>query len=164
MIGITRFGVAFFDQNILLGLGAAAALGADVVEPAGTPEETAALLTEATNGGAHISLDALGSPGTAATSVLSLRRRGRHVQVGLLLADDVWTSLPMAWVIAWELELYGCHGMSARDYPALLTAVADGSLDPSRLVNHTVALDDAPAALLALGTPNHDPGIVVVTP
>ncbi|MCL2090351.1 MAG: alcohol dehydrogenase catalytic domain-containing protein [Micrococcales bacterium] len=143
---------------------AAAVLGADAVEPAGTPEETAALLTKATNGGAHISLDTLGSPSTAATSVLSLRRRGRHVQVGLLLADDAWTALPMAWVIAWELELYGCHGMSARDYPALLTAVAAGSLDPSRLVHRTTTLDDAPAALLALGTPGHEPGIVVVTP
>ncbi len=143
---------------------AAAALGADVVEPTGAPQETAALLAEATNGGAHISLDALGSPGTAATSVLSLRRRGRHVQVGLLLADDAWSCLPMARVIDWELELYGSHGMSARDYPALLTAVGEGNLDPSRLVDHTVTLDDAPAALLALGTPNHDPGIVVVTP
>lgn len=142
----------------------AAALGADVVEPAETPEQTAALLTEATNGGAHVSLDALGSPGTAATSVMSLRRRGRHVQVGLLLADDVWTSLPMAHVIAWELEVYGCHGMSAREYPVMLTAVADGSLDPSRLVNHTVTLDEAPAALAALGAAGHDPGIVVVTP
>lgn len=143
---------------------AAAALGADTVEPAETPEKTAALVTEATNGGAHISLDALGSPGTAATSILSLRRRGRHVQVGLLLADDAWTSLPMAWVIAWELELYGCHGMSARDYPAMLTAVADGRLDPSRLVSRTVTLDEAPTALLALGEPDHGPGITVVTP
>ncbi|MEJ2288492.1 MAG: alcohol dehydrogenase catalytic domain-containing protein [Deinococcales bacterium] len=40
---------------------------------------------ELTDGGAHVSIDAVGSPLTAAQAVRSLRRRGRHVQVGLLL-------------------------------------------------------------------------------
>ncbi|MCL2467963.1 MAG: alcohol dehydrogenase catalytic domain-containing protein [Micrococcales bacterium] len=142
----------------------AAALGADVLEPAGSPEDTAAAATVATSGGAHVSLDALGSPQTAATSVLSLRRRGRHVQAGLLLAENSWTSLPMARVISWELELYGTHGMSTRDYPALLAAVSQGKFDPSRLVTRTVPLDGAPDALVAVGTDLHDPGITVVIP
>ncbi|MCL2423292.1 MAG: alcohol dehydrogenase catalytic domain-containing protein [Micrococcales bacterium] len=143
---------------------AAAALGADVVEPGDSPEETVLAVTAATNGGAHVSLDALGSPQTAATSLLSLRRRGRHVQMGLLLAEDAWTPLPMARVIAWELELYGTHGVSARDYPALFTAVTSGKLDPSRLITRTVTLDQAPDALVAVGTDPHDPGITVVVP
>lgn len=46
--------------------------------------DTAAAVREVTGGGAHLSLDALGSPATCAASVGSLRRRGRHVQVGLL--------------------------------------------------------------------------------
>jgi len=130
---------------------AAAALGADTVEPAGSVQQTAELLTAATNGGAHVSLDARGSATSASTSLLSLRRRGRHVQMGLLLGEDAWPRLPMARVIAWELELYGSHGMSNRDYPALLTAVADGTLDLSLLGTHTITLDQVPAALVDSG-------------
>ena len=41
-----------------------------------------------TGGGAAVSLDALGSHPTAAASVRSLAKRGRHVQVGLLPPDS----------------------------------------------------------------------------
>jgi len=37
-----------------------------------------------TSGGSHVAVDAVGSEETCADSILSLRRRGRHVQVGLL--------------------------------------------------------------------------------
>ena len=46
--------------------------------------DLAAAIGEVTGGGAHVSIDALGSPAAAADSVRCLRRRGRHVQVGLL--------------------------------------------------------------------------------
>jgi D-arabinose 1-dehydrogenase-like Zn-dependent alcohol dehydrogenase len=78
--------------------------------------------------GAHVSVDARGSPATAACSVRCLRRRGRHVQVGLLL--DGPTPIPMDLVVARELEIYGSHGMAARDYPPVMTMVADGTLRP----------------------------------
>src|SRR5690606_37783410 len=67
---------------------AARELGAVVVlDPAGrTSEALAAAVVAATDGGAHVSIDARGHPDTATASVLGLRRRGRHVQVGLLLA------------------------------------------------------------------------------
>lgn len=48
--------------------------------------DAAEAVREHTRGGAHLSLDALGSAATAAASVSGLRRRGRHVQVGLLPA------------------------------------------------------------------------------
>ena len=102
-----------------------------------------------TDGGAHASLDALGSPATAAASVRSLRRRGRHVQVGLLL-DAAGTALPMDLVVAHELELYGSHGMAAADYPAMLGLVTSGAVRLHDLVGAVIGLDDAPAALMAL--------------
>ena len=37
-------------------------------------------------------------------------------------------------VIARELEIYGSHGMAARDYPAMLRMVADGTLRPGLLL------------------------------
>ena len=92
-----------------------------------------------TGGGAHVSIDALGSPALAADSVRCLRRRGRHVQVGLLPGGPV--PLPMDLVIARELEIYGSHGMAARDYPAMLAMVADGTLRPGLLVGDVIGLE-----------------------
>jgi alcohol dehydrogenase len=95
--------------------------------------------------------------------VLALRRRGRHVQVGLLLRDDAWTALPMDRVVAWELSVHGSHGMAAHEYPAMLAAIADGRLAPSSLVGRTVGLDDAADALASLARPGAG-GMTVVVP
>ena len=116
-----------------------------------------------TQGGAHVGLDAIGRPDVAAASVASLRPRGRHVQVGLLVGDDARTALPMDLVVARELAVLGSHGMPAVDYPAMLDLVASGTLDPERLVARRIGLDEAGAALAAMDgrTP---PGITVVEP
>jgi alcohol dehydrogenase len=70
-------------------------LGAEAVVQAGRHDDVAEVVRALTGGGAHVSLDALGSPATAAASVESLRRRGRHVQVGLLLGPAATPPLPM---------------------------------------------------------------------
>ncbi|MCX4960857.1 zinc-dependent alcohol dehydrogenase family protein [Streptomyces virginiae] len=114
--------------------------------------DTAQAVREATGGGAHLSLDALGSPTTAAASVAGLRRRGRHVQVGLLPAAAGSAALPMDRVIGWELEILGSHGMAAHAYPPMMELVRGGALRPDLLVTSTIPLDAAPAALAAMGT------------
>ncbi len=124
----------------------ASQLGADATVRSADP---VAAVREATGGGAHASVDALGSPATAAASVRSLRRRGRHVQVGLLL-DPAGTALPMDLVVAHELELYGSHGLAAADYPPMLALVASGAVRLSDLVGAVIGLDEAPAALMAM--------------
>src|SRR5690606_19047380 len=58
-------------------------------------------------GGVHVGVDALGRPELVDLSVRSLRRRGRHVQIGLLLGEHAATAVPFDRVVAWELELYG---------------------------------------------------------
>lgn len=137
--------------------GAAECVDASVVtDPAGA-------VRELTGGGAHVSLDALGSPGTCAASVNSLRRRGRHVQVGLLPTPTGLTPVPMARVIALELELLGSHGMAAHAYPPLRELVRAGVLRPDLLVTSTIGLDAAPSALAAMGSaPGR--GVTVVEP
>jgi len=121
--------------------------GAEVAVAAGTADLPAAI-GAVTGGGAHVSIDALGSPALAADSVRCLRRRGRHVQVGLLPGGPV--PLPMDLVIARELEIYGSHGMAARDYPAMLAMVADGALRPGLLVGEVIGLEDVGRALAAM--------------
>jgi alcohol dehydrogenase len=125
-------------------------LGAAQVVHAGRHDVPAAI-ADLTGGGAHVSMDALGSAATCRSSVLSLRRRGRHVQVGLLLAAERSVAVPMDQVISRELALLGVHGMAVRHYDDLLRAVAAGTLAPGRLVGRTIALDEAGAELAAMG-------------
>ena len=101
-------------------------------------------------GGAEVAVDALGSEATAGASVLSLARGGRHLQLGLLLTPSGLTAMPMARVIAWELDLLGSHGMAARDYPEMLALVASGALNPSLLVKREVGIEEGAIALADL--------------
>ncbi|HEY5397220.1 MAG TPA: alcohol dehydrogenase, partial [Trebonia sp.] len=101
---------------------------------------------------------------TLASSVRSLRRRGRHVQVGLLLGAEATPPVPMDLVIAGELEIYGSHGMAARDYPPMLGQVADGTLRPGLLVGDVIGLERAGAALAAMSGPPSGSGMTVVVP
>ena len=125
-------------------------LGAEI-ELDATEGKLADVIGEITGGGAHVSLDALGSAGVAAASVRCLRRRGRHVQVGLLLDGPV--PLPMDVVIARELEIYGSHGMAARDYPAMMAMDADSTLRPGLLIGDVIGLEDTGRALAAMDAP-----------
>lgn len=137
-------------------------LGAQaVVDPARHPDVTQRI-RDLTDGGAHVSLDALGSPATAVASVRCLRRRGRHVQVGLLLGDASTPPLPMDQVVAHELEIYGSHGMAAHEYPALLALIEDGTLQPGRLIGEVIGLQDAGRALAALDDASRSAGMTVV--
>ncbi|MFG2787116.1 zinc-dependent alcohol dehydrogenase family protein [Streptomyces sp. NPDC048419] len=135
---------------------------AECVDGAATPD-TAAAIRELTGGGALLSLDALGSPVTCAASVNGLRRRGHHVQVGLLPSPSGTTPVPMARAIALELELLGSHGMAAHTYPPMLELVRAGVLRPDLLVTSAITLDATPAALAAMGTAP-GAGVTVIEP
>lgn len=130
-------------------LARAQALGAEVVVH-GEAVDVVEAIRDATDGGADLALDALGSAVTAANAIGGLRKNGRHVQVGLLVGRDHRPALPMELVIARELELVGSHGMAAHAYPRMLEIIAAGLLAPDQLVVRTVALDEAPGELEAL--------------
>ncbi|MCA9835603.1 MAG: zinc-dependent alcohol dehydrogenase family protein [Trueperaceae bacterium] len=108
-------------------------------------------IRDLTGGGVHVSVDALGSQLTCRNAIHSLRKRGRHVQIGLMLADDANASLPMYAVIAKELEIYGSHGMQAHRYPAMLDMIVRGRLEPKRLIGKTVSLEQAGTELMSMG-------------
>ncbi len=128
-------------------------LGAAGAVQVASVQDVPAAVLELTEGGAHVSVDAIGRPATAADSVRSLRRRGRHIQVGLLLGGDASTALPMDLVITRELSIHGSHGMAAHEYPAMLDAVADGRLRPGLLVGQVIEFAGATGALAALDRP-----------
>jgi alcohol dehydrogenase len=100
-----------------------------------------------TDRGAEVSIDALGSAETSSNSILCLRKRGRHVQVGLLAGDDHRPRLPMEQVIGKELEIVGSHGLQAHRYAQMLELISTGRLEPQRLIGKTVPLEEAPTEL-----------------
>jgi alcohol dehydrogenase len=128
---------------------------------AATTADVATAVRDLTDGGAQLSLDALGSTQTAANSLRSLRRRGRHVQVGLLAGSEFQPRLPLELVIGRELEIYGSHGLAAADYGPLLELVVTGKIPVRELVRRTISLDQAPAALAEMGQFG-GPGITVI--
>ena len=140
-------------------------LGADITINSST-SDALAQIRAATGDGADISIDALGSQTTSTQSILSLRRRGRHLQLGLLLTPDGLTPEPMARVIAYELDILGSHGMAAADYPQMLAMVASGALRPDLLVERTVDLNEAITALQAMRDPAGATvgGITIINP
>ena len=135
--------------------------GAEHAINAATTDDVAAAVRDLTDGGAQLSLDALGSAQTAANSLRSLRRRGRHVQVGLLAGSEFQPRLPMELVIGRELEIYGSHGLAAADYGPLLEFVVTGKIPVRDMVRQTISLDQAPAALAEMSQFG-GPGITVI--
>ena len=110
--------------------------------------DVAEAIIEITKGGAHVSLDALGHPVTMTNSILCLRPRGKHIQVGLMLGDHAAPSVPMPKIVGQEIELLGSHGMQAHRYGAMLDMVESGKLNPVRLVGNEISLEQAPDALM----------------
>jgi alcohol dehydrogenase len=141
----------------------AAKLGAEMTVDGRAAEDVVAAIRAATDGGAHLSLDALGSAETCSASIAGLRTRGRHVQVGLLPPILGRPAIPMELVVARELQVLGSHGLSAHAYPQLLALVASGRLCPDELITGNVGLNQAGAALAAMGDAPPT-GITVVNP
>ncbi|GGN10433.1 alcohol dehydrogenase [Terrabacter tumescens] len=154
-LSAVMIGVALGAQVVAVDVNPAAlerasALGAAVAVDGEAGEDVASAIREVTGGGAHVSIDAFGSPESAVASVRSLRRRGRHVQAGLLLGPRSTPPIPMDLVISQELEIYGSHGMPARDYPAMLRLIEDGTLRPADLVGQVIGLGEAGASLASM--------------
>ncbi|UCD76055.1 MAG: zinc-binding dehydrogenase, partial [Phycisphaerales bacterium] len=129
-------------------VGAAATIDARRVE-----DVSAAVIAE-TQGGAHVSIDALGSTETCLNSIRCLRKQGRHVQVGLMVGRDSESPVPMGQVMSRELEIRGSHGLAAHEFPRLLRMITAGQLDPRHLVRRLVSLEEGAACLMGMDQPN----------
>ena len=100
-----------------------------------------------TEGGAHVSIDALGSEATCFNSISNLRKRGKHIQVGLMTGSHSHVNMPMSRIIAHELEIIGSHGMQAFKYQEMLQMIENGKLQPEKLIGRTISLENAATEL-----------------
>lgn len=125
-------------------------LGADHLVDASLADPVPAV-RDLTSGGADVAIEAVGRSESAVNSLLSLRKHGRHVQVGLMFGEHGSPSIPMMPVIMGELEILGIRGMPATSYPKIFDLLATGKVDPSLLVTATVSLDEASGVLEGMG-------------
>ncbi|HEX5933493.1 MAG TPA: zinc-dependent alcohol dehydrogenase family protein [Pseudorhizobium sp.] len=157
-LGANAIGIDLSEEKLAL----ARACGAVATVNAQGVADVVEAVREITGGGAHVSIDALGHPSTCFNSIKNLRRRGRHVQVGLMLGEHAAPQIPMAQVIAHELEIYGSHGMQAWRYDAMLAMIAAGRMQPGKLITARINLEEAVPALMAMDRTTA-PGISVIT-
>ena len=114
-------------------------------------DDVGAAVREATDGGAHVSLDALGITATFHNSIRGLRKLGRHVQIGMPLERHAEPTIPLLELVySRQISVMGTRGIAANRFPALFQMIAAGHFDPAQLVTHTISLEDAGAALEAM--------------
>jgi len=125
-------------------LGAAATLNAR-----STPD-VAGAIRGLSNGGVHVSVDAIGNADVCFQSINSLRKRGRHIQVGLMVDQHSEPKVPMGNVLSNELEILGSHGMQAHRYGEMLGMISAGTLSPGKLIGRSISLEESIDALTSM--------------
>lgn len=147
----------------------ASGLGANVIAVSRSPEKLAlaeklgathtviagddapAQIQEITGGGAHVSIDALGSAATTLPAILSLRPRGRHLRLGVSNQHEQGKiEIPVDMLTFLELRMIGSFGMQAARFPEMLRMVEAGRLHPELLLSETVTLEEADSVLHAM--------------
>jgi alcohol dehydrogenase len=115
------------------------------------------------NLGAHVTVEAAGSGETCMAALYSTRSGGggRMVQVGLLGGGPPVPAM-MGLVTARELTILGSHGFDSGVLSELLRMASEGTLDPSRLVERRVTLEEG-AQVLESMRDSSPPGIVMIT-
>jgi len=142
-------------------LALAGEMGAVALVNASKSVDVVAEIKALTHGGAHVSLDALGSTTTCFNSVANLRKSGKHIQVGLMTGNHQHPKIPMDLVIARELEILGSHGMQAFKYPEMLAMIQNGNLHPENPIEKTLTLEEATLALPLMDSFAHK-GVMVI--
>lgn len=137
-------------------------LGVDVSINAADLDDVGAAVREATGGGAHVSIDALGAAATFENSLRSLRPLGRHIQVGMPVQHDAVLPLPLLELVyGRELTIHGMRGLQASGFPALLDLLGSGTLDLGVLVTRRLRLSEIDEVLREMDGAQQ-PGIAVV--
>jgi D-arabinose 1-dehydrogenase-like Zn-dependent alcohol dehydrogenase len=105
-------------------------------------------IAEITRGGAHVGVDALGIGTTCRNAILSLRKQGRSLQIGLTSQNEKGdVPLPIDRMVTMELQLIASLGMPASRYPSMLAMVGTKKLRPSEMITETVGLGGASRVL-----------------
>jgi alcohol dehydrogenase len=157
-LGANVIAVDISDEKLALAqqLGATASINSNGVA------SVAEAIRDLSGGGAHVSVDAIGNAAVCFNSIECLQKRGKHIQVGLMVADDSNPKVPMSRVLANELAILGSHGMQAWRYADMLAMIAAGDLEPERLIGKTICLEEAIVELTSMNSFDTN-GVAVIT-
>ena len=145
-LGATVIAVDIDPEKLALAKTAGAAY---LLNARNQPDVSTAIL-EFSKGGVHVSIDALGSKATCYNSISCLRKRGKHIQVGLLAGSEANPTIPMHLVIAKELEILGSHGMQAHAYAEMMQMILNHKIAPEQLIGRRISLEAAAGALMRM--------------
>ena len=157
-LGATVIAVDIDPEKLALAKTAGAAY---LLNARNQPDVSTAIL-EFSKGGVHVSIDALGSKATCYNSISCLRKRGKHIQVGLLAGSEANPTIPMHLVIAKELEILGSHGMQAHAYPEMMQMILDHKIAPEQLIGRRISLEAAAGALMRMDS-FEEKGMAMIT-
>lgn len=138
-MGAVVIAVDISEEKLAFAMAAGAHFGINGSQTADITGE----IIEISKGGVHVSVDALGSKITCRNSIACLRKRGKHVQIGLMSGDQSNPEIPMHLVIAKELEILGSHGMQAHAYPEMIRMIHEEKLAPQKLITKRISLEEA---------------------
>jgi len=117
------------------GVGAAHVINAKKTDPVQA-------VVDITKGGAHVAVDALGIATTCRNAIMSLRKQGRHLQIGLTTsAEKGEVALPIDRMVTMELQVIASLGMQASHYPSMLQMVEAKKVSPKAMVTGTCDLN-----------------------
>jgi len=136
-------------------------IGADVTFNSISNNSLISNIREVSDGGVHVSIDALGSQETCFNSIANLRKRGKHIQIGLMTGDHQHPQIPMDLVVANELEIFGSHGMQAHKYPDMFKLINSENVKLEKLITQRVTLEEAADFLPIMNTFEHN-GITII--
>jgi alcohol dehydrogenase len=146
-LGANVIGVDLMDEK----LEHAEELGAMATVNARDVDDPAKEVRDMTDGGADVSVDALGIATTCQNAVNSLGKGGRHVQIGLTTSDEQgMVALPTDEFVAKEIEFVGSLGLQPSRYSEMLSMIESGKLDPTALVSETIDIHQIPDRLEAM--------------
>ena len=158
-LGGNVIAVDLHDEKLEMakGLGAEETVNAQDVED--VPEE----VRDITDGGADVSVDALGIAETCQNSVNSLGFFGQHVQIGLTTQEEGGEiALPTDAMVSQEIEFIGSLGMQPTRYDEIFRMVERDRVHPEEVITQSVALEDVSDRLAAM-TDYDTRGIEVIT-
>jgi D-arabinose 1-dehydrogenase-like Zn-dependent alcohol dehydrogenase len=111
-------------------------------------DDAGGAVMQLTGGGSHVGVDALGIKATCLNSIMGLRKRGRHLQIGLTSsAEQGMIPLPIDLIVLKEIRVIGSLGMQAPHFASMLGMVAAGKLAPGKLVHRKIGLEDVSGVL-----------------
>jgi len=144
-------------------LAQAETMGATAVLNASDVSDVGGAVRDLTGGGVDVSVEGLGTAATFENSLRSLRKLGRHVQIGMPVGRHETVNLPLLELVySRQLTLHGMRGLGAAGFRPLLAMIEAGRLDPAALVTNRIGLSQAGAALRAMDGAQ-PAGVTVIT-